>query len=322
MSPTVSGTVADSQGNTASWSASWTTTSGQQGPPKTVAIYNSGNIPKMVVSGQQLNGGSGYLRTDQTIGGSTGLMSAINNGATSLFVTIDSKTNGPVWHPWSEYTAGTWDTNLLSFRSNAVSLLNAHPALTIYVSFVHEGNLRDATGTNPNKTASDTATTYRPASNHVADLMHGANHPRLKTIHWTTSLGSAVPYLPDKTKFDAISIDIYKVGDTNHAWTMSQLFAGFAQFCTDNGWTTQSRHVTETGIKTDQFSSQQQGEMQYTEAEQLAFWDSMSEAMADPTLNLSSIVWFEADGTNHDYRPQFPSIEPEFAQEAGIVINS
>ena len=127
---------------------------------------------------------------------------------------------------------------------------------------------------------------------------------------------TSASFLPAHAKLDNVGWDPYKTGSHPASETATQLFATFVNtVLVPYGYDDIPRHILETGIKTDTFSS---GELFDTQT-QVDFMKSIPAAM--DANDLESVIWFRANSGAHDYIPTSSSVDQAFESMTDVALN-
>jgi hypothetical protein len=251
MSPTVSGTVADSQGNTAAWSASWTVSS-QSG------AFPGDPGPGQMLYGASMDGGDPDAFEAQQLGGralqpfrcffqSTDTATAVINTtaahqADGRLPWISLKLPGSGSTRWGNFAAGQSDT---WFRAilNGLNGLSRPTWLTLH----HE----PATGDNSGST-----TDYRNMYAHAMPLVQSlagskvALAPIFVGEEFESSLSHAVQYIPAASDMSFFGFDIYNAWSPTNGKNYRQ-FSDRASFILPNVPAGKKWAVGEWGVRDD-----------------------------------------------------------------------
>ena len=99
----------------------------------------------------------------------------------------------------------------------------------------------------------------------------------------------------------------YKTGTHAASETPTQLFSSLINsVLVPYGYADIPRHINETGIKVDPFSSGGQ----FSTQTEIDFYKGIPAAM--DALSIESVVWFRANSGAHDYIPTDPAVDAAF----------
>jgi hypothetical protein len=200
---------------------------------------------------------------------------------------------------WADIATGTYDAKILSFINSLDNL-----GTRVLLSLDNEADLKISNG---QAASGQTAAQYKAAANRMADLIHG-NADNVESSCWLAGSGANVAsFLPDVGKLDNVGWDPYKVGTHPASETPTQTFAAFiTNTLVPNGYSAVKRHIFETGIKTDLFTSGGS----FTVAQQIAYYQGIPAAM--DANQIESVIWFRANSGSHNYIPTDVTVDNAF----------
>jgi hypothetical protein len=315
--PTPTATVTVTPGP--SWSPSTAPTGTPTGTPTTatnspstpstwtsdIGVYMSGNNSGLnsYTSGWsvQPNLASFYLNWNSTV---PALMKTYASQGREIQVELSTKIVAGSWVTWNDVAKGTYDAHIVSLIKS-LDALGTPVMLALDVE--PDGQYQGGTGVAPNQTPAQ----YVAAADHFADLIH-ANSTHVQSLVWLAGFKDAATsasFLPAHSKIDNIGWDPYMTGSYSASETPAQLFSRFiTTVLVPYGYGDIPRHICETGIKTDSFSS---GNAFSTQT-QIAFMEGIPAAMSADDID--SVMWFRDNAGAHDYIPTSSSVDQTFAK--------
>jgi hypothetical protein len=288
------------------------TTTPVAGVPE-VGIYMSGSNSGLdaYTAGwpEQPNLASFYLGWNTTVGSIPKIAQYAGEGRTLQLELATKYSTG--YALWADIAKGTYDAHIIGVIRSVDAL-----GVPVMLSLDNEPDAKATSGTGE-VAAGQTAAQYVAAANHFADLIH-ANSTRVESLVWIAGFNSAATstsFLPAHAKLDNVGWDPYKTGTHAASETPTQLFATFINsVLIPSGYADVPRHILETGIKTDPFSSGGS----FSTQTQIDFMKGIPAAMAADKID--SVTWFRANSGAHDYIPTDPTVDQAFkTMVAGLL---
>lgn len=217
-------------------------------------------------------------------------------------IALQTKISSGSWARWTDIAKGTYDAQIVTLIKS-LDALDTRVLLALDVE--PDANINGGGGVAPGQTPAQ----YVAAANHVADLIH-ANSTHVQSLVWLAGFQSAATeasFLPALSKLDNVGWDPYKTGSYSASETPTAIFARFINsVLVPYGYGGVSRHILETGIKTDKSSK---GTTFDTQTQQNFFSQIPAAMSAD---KISSVIWFRDNAGTHDYIPTNSSVDRTF----------
>jgi hypothetical protein len=279
-------------------------TSGTAGTQPDIGVYMAGNnsgLDSYTSSWRvQPNAASFYLNFEQKV---PALMKTYAAQGRQIQVALQTKISSGSYATWTAIAKGTYDSQIVTLIKS-LDALNTRVLLSLDVE--PDANITGGGGVAPGQTPAQ----YVAAANHFADLIH-ANSKRVQSLVWLAGFKDAATeasFLPAASKLDNVGWDPYMTGSYAPTETATALFSRFINnVLVPYGYGSISRHILETGIKTDKGSDGKTFDSQT----QVNFFDGVPAAMkAD---DISSVIWFRDDSGSHNYIPTDSAVDRAFA---------
>lgn len=273
---------------------------------KIIGIYQSGNntSPDLDTTTAgwptQPNLASFYFNWGSNFSNNTKLLEYSGQDRV-LLVAFLQKVTGGGFVLWDEMASGSQDAAIITM----LGYLNALSASRIIVTLDNEPD-NGNTSAHP---SSQTAAEYKAAAERffglVADNTDVHVEPGLHFAGGNTTLVKSM--MPTAAKITNLGWDPYKTGSHAVSETPTQLFQSFINnVIVPLGLEDKSRHIMETGIKTDTFSNGGS----FTVATQEQFYTDIPAGM--DANQIESVLWFRADSGQHNYIPTDPAVDQAF----------
>ena len=306
--------TATAPGPTATATATATPPGGQkgtQGPG--IGVYmsggNSGLDAYTAGWAAQPNVASFYLPWNNTVAGTPKMAQYAAQGRTLQVELATRYSTG--YALWSDIAAGTYDAHIISVIRGLDAL-----GVPVMLSLDNEPDAKATSGTGE-VAPGQTAAQYVAAANRFADLIH-ANATHVQSLVWIAGFKDAATsasFLPAHSKLDNVGWDPYKTGSHAVSETPAQLFSTFiTTVLIPNGYGDIPRHILETGIMTNAFSSG----ASFSAQNQIDFLKGIPAGMAADSI--SSVMWFRANSGAHDYIPTDSSVDSAFASMTASLL--